>query len=298
MTFICLIAFSTGNISMYVGEVRYVPTTADDYEDYLELKNEGYLAEYEGNLPAVSPSDIGKVLTVNASGAWVPVMPTKELPTVTSADEGEALRVDNGGMWVASAPAVHVINLTPSGGGLVTTETPNDLMAAISKHEKIVVVMQGYGQIEPVTIDTQDGVPTIFKFLYTIFEGQRLMIGRMQGSNLDAPYLISEFDIKRIVEPFTIEVYGAIDAGTGTQTFATSVTTDMVHAAMNIGQDIIVEIMGFTLKATVVNTGDLVTLPVLVDNGMAIYVVMVANLQDGYDFLVSTWAVTDIPAGT
>lgn len=55
-------------------------------------------------LPAVTSADAGKVLAVDAEGAWGAAVPAAELPVVTSADAGKVLTVDENGQWVAAAP--------------------------------------------------------------------------------------------------------------------------------------------------------------------------------------------------
>ena len=63
-------------------------------------------------LPAVSQSDAGKVMTVNAQGIWDKATPSGgALPPVTVADEGDVLTVNSSGIWE---------NLPPSSSGTVS----------------------------------------------------------------------------------------------------------------------------------------------------------------------------------
>ena len=54
-------------------------------------------------LPAVTSSDAGKILTVNAEGKWVAAAPASQLPAVTSSDSGKVLTVSAQGVWAAAA---------------------------------------------------------------------------------------------------------------------------------------------------------------------------------------------------
>ena len=54
-------------------------------------------------LPAVTSSDAGKILTVNAEGKWVAAAPASQLPAVTSSDSGKVLTVSAQGAWGAAA---------------------------------------------------------------------------------------------------------------------------------------------------------------------------------------------------
>ena len=54
-------------------------------------------------LPAVTSSDAGKVLTVDANGKWVAAAIPSQLPAVTSSDSGKVLTVSAQGAWGAAA---------------------------------------------------------------------------------------------------------------------------------------------------------------------------------------------------
>ena len=66
-------------------------------------------------LPAVSQSDAGKVMTVNAQGIWDKATPSGGggLPAVTDVDFGKRLTVNSAGVWAAS-PSFYHGNEAPS----------------------------------------------------------------------------------------------------------------------------------------------------------------------------------------
>ena len=82
-----------------------------------------------GDLPSVSGSDNGKVLTV-VEGDWAAADPVAELPAVTSSDEGDVLTVNGSGEWVNAEPASQLPAVTALNDGQVLMVSSGEWVAA------------------------------------------------------------------------------------------------------------------------------------------------------------------------
>ena len=99
--YIATVSFSGPEIEMRQNEIRELDETTAIVQALLSVH---YIEVYRapgGGLPDVTPSDEGKVLTVDGTGEWEAMDPGSGLPDVTTADEGKVLVVDSTGTWVA-----------------------------------------------------------------------------------------------------------------------------------------------------------------------------------------------------
>ena len=123
------------------------------------------------NLPAVTGTDDGKVLTV-VSGAWNKAAVPKELPTVGSTDNGKILEVV-AGQWNVGARRDDLPTVMPSDAGKILRVTDNGFWAVVDpEFMKIVRLssMSEYNAIsqkDPATVYLI-GTPTVtYIYLYT-----------------------------------------------------------------------------------------------------------------------------------
>ena len=194
-TVIALKSFSTGTISMFKGEIRemdadmaetlidnglvaeYVPDVpavgANDKDKYLHTNAETGDKEWSNvpsELPTVGSSDKNKYLHTNAETGekeWTDV--PSELPTVTGTDEGKVLTVNNSGVWVASMPSsgggVLAVQTTTLSETLVSGVLPNvDGYSYSSSHEEgtLLLTVTGVGDM-----DIRNLTVTIGTYTYT-----------------------------------------------------------------------------------------------------------------------------------
>jgi len=85
------------------------PPVAMNLEEELLLEIADKMDRAASELPSVTKTDEGKILSVNNKGKWVAADETKELPAVSGTDNGNVLTVVEG-EWAKAA--------APSGGGL------------------------------------------------------------------------------------------------------------------------------------------------------------------------------------
>lgn len=117
-SYIALCSFSGPEIEMRVGEIRELDENAPLIQALVAVR---YLQEYKSSsgLPDVTPSDQGKVLTVDGTGEWEALPPTGGLPAVTTADAGKILKVNNNGVWAKGVQDKELPTVTSSDEGKV-----------------------------------------------------------------------------------------------------------------------------------------------------------------------------------
>ena len=97
------------------------PPVAANATEELLLEIADRMDNAASELPSVTKTDEGKILSVNNKGKWVAADETKELPTVSGTDNGNVLTVVEGAWAKAAAPS--------GGGGVlmvtVTQESTN-----------------------------------------------------------------------------------------------------------------------------------------------------------------------------
>lgn len=100
-TYIAKVSFSGPEIEMRVGEIRELDETEQLTQALLSVH---YIEVYKapaGGLPDVTSADAGKVLAVDANGAWGAQEPPSGMPAVTASDAGKVAVVNSNGIWVA-----------------------------------------------------------------------------------------------------------------------------------------------------------------------------------------------------
>ena len=119
-SYIALCSFSGPEIEMRVGEIRELDENAPLIQALVAVR---YLQEYKAStgLPDVTSADAGKVLTVDAEGAWQAEEPPAGLPDVTAQDAGKTLTVNSAGAWTAQTPEKELPTVTSSDEGKVLT---------------------------------------------------------------------------------------------------------------------------------------------------------------------------------
>jgi hypothetical protein len=107
----------------------------------------GYICYTMAN---ISSADAGKVLTVNGSGRWYPITPTKELPVVAAADNGKVLTVNNGAWAAANLPNndfnVNVDYYTISSTASISNTTVSDIITAKNQGKNIILNVNVYNR--------------------------------------------------------------------------------------------------------------------------------------------------------
>ena len=160
--------------------------TTTDVGKVLTVSDEGKwdAEEAGGGLPEVTSADEGKVLTVDSEGAWGAETPTKELPAVTAEDNGKVLGVVDGG-WSTTKLSDNylVLPCTLDGDRLTSPITAEEMVNARKAGKFIVLlgndVVPANRNIFYVTeVSTISGTTWNFTAIGTLFSSSKLILFR------------------------------------------------------------------------------------------------------------------------
>lgn len=163
------------------------PTIPTKVSDLTNDSNFITLSDVPTELPAVTSSDNGKVLTVS-SGVWAKADVPTELPNVSSSDNGKILTV-SGGTWSKgdlpeALPTVTSSDngkfLTVSNGAWAKGDIPTELPTVTSSdNDKVLAVVNGAWAAKTISI------PSATVVTQTLTSGTK--IGEVNGVSLYAP---------------------------------------------------------------------------------------------------------------